>query len=178
MEEQSVQEFQSDPNVPNVQNVKLVIDMEITGGEVRLDYEDYNLVKDYRWFINKCGYVAAWDKKEKRQKHMHRIIMEYWHGNPGKGFHVDHINGIKNDNCKSNLRFCTPSQNLMNRGPQKNNTSGFKGVYFYKPRNKWHAQIQVNGIKKHIGYFTNLEDAVKARRNAEIEYFGQYAHLD
>lgn len=52
-----------------------------------------------------------------------------------------------------------------------NNTSGVKGVLFYKPSKKWLAYITFKGVYHHLGYFLKKEDAIKARKKAEEELF-------
>ena len=87
---------------------------------------------------------------------------------------VDHINRNPLDNRKSNLRIVNNQQNSMNKGHQKRNTSGHKGVSWDKSRNKWYAYITVNYKLINLGRFNILEDAIKARKKAEIKYFGEY----
>lgn len=92
--------------------------------------------------------------------------------------HIDHIHGkeTRNDNRKSNIRIVTCSQNQMNRGLQKNNTSGIAGVFFNKKDNRWEARITVRKNIIQLGSFNNLEDAVNARKSAEEKYFGEYSY--
>lgn len=54
------------------------------------------------------------------------------------------------------------------------NTSGVKGVHYDKDRNKWKSEICVNNKKIMLGRFENKDDAIKARCDAEIKYFGEY----
>ena len=82
---------------------------------------------------------------------------------------IDHINQIKNDNRISNLRDLTHQENSFNRGEQKNNTSGFKGVSEI-PSGKWKAQIQVNGKKIYLGLFNTREAASMAYQKAKEKY--------
>jgi hypothetical protein len=56
---------------------------------------------------------------------------------------IDHKNADKTDNRIDNLREATNTQNHANRGAQRNSTSGIKGVYWWKPGQKWRAQISV-----------------------------------
>jgi len=86
---------------------------------------------------------------------------------------IDHINGDKLDNRRENLRSATRSQNMMNSGKPKNNTSGHKGVSWH--RNKWEARIIINGKKKHLGCFEDKEEAAKAYKEAAEKYFGEFA---
>jgi hypothetical protein len=86
---------------------------------------------------------------------------------------VDHIDNDRTNNCLFNLRWVTHQQNNFNASMQKNNTSGVKGVYFDKTRNKWRAYI-TNKNKLHLGLFDNIEDAKIARQNKAQELFGNY----
>ena len=45
-----------------------------------------------------------------------------------------------------------------------------------KNRNKWIAQITVNYKNIHLGRYENIEDAIKARKEAEVKYFGEYRY--
>jgi hypothetical protein len=88
---------------------------------------------------------------------------------------LDHINGDRADNRIVNLREATRSQNNMNTALAKNNTSGAKGVHFFKVTNKWSSFIKINRKSIHLGYFLTFEEAVDARKKAEIRYHGEYA---
>ena len=59
----------------------------------------------------------------------------------------------------------------LNDKVTKNNTSGFKGVSWEKHTNKWHAYIMLRGKQKNLGRFTNKQDAINARKEAEEKYF-------
>lgn len=85
-------------------------------------------------------------------------------------YEIDHIDQNKQNDRIENLRDIKQSKQQLNRPIQSNNVSGCVGVYFYKKYNKWLARISVNKKRLHLGYFDNKEDAVKARKKAEIEY--------
>ena len=51
----------------------------------------------------------------------------------------------------------------------KSNSSGVKGVSFLKDRGKWRASPNINGRKKNLGTFSNLKDAIAARKAAMID---------
>ena len=92
--------------------------------------------------------------------------------------HVDHIDPttkIYIDNRRRNLRACTHSQNKQNSRKYSNNTSGIPGVCWSKKDGVWHSRISVNGKLKHLGSFDNIEFAIGARKQAEREYYGEYA---
>lgn len=99
----------------------------------------------------------------------HRLIWLYTHGEfPTTG--IDHINHIKTDNRMLNLRAVSHSDNKKNTPKHANNTSGATGVVFCKKNSKWIARIQLTGKTKHLGYFKEKDDAVVARRRANILY--------
>ena len=92
--------------------------------------------------------------------------------------YVDHKNGNSFDNRRSNLRICTNSQNLMNRGAPKNNTSGFKGVSFDKKSKKWGAKIAKNYKQIALGFYEDKKDAAKAYNKAAKKLHGSFAYLN
>jgi len=81
---------------------------------------------------------------------------------------VDHKNGITIDNKLENLRNVTPLVNSKNRKIPKNNYSGYMGISKYKDR--WRARIKVDGKDIHIGFFDDIDEAIKARKEAEEQY--------
>lgn len=104
---------------------------------------------------------------------MHREIID-----EKENEHVDHINGNKKDNRKSNLRIATSSQNSRNIGLRKNNTTGYKGVIYEKKRDKWRAEIKKDYKSIFLGYFDTKEDAAKAYNEASMKYHGEFANLN
>lgn len=144
------------------------------------DLEDYELIKKYRWHANARGYIIAKvyypDKKGKdRDGHifLHRLLMNV-HNISWKECVVDHINGNVYDNRKSNLRVVTQSNNTMNSSKNSNNTSSITGVY--KMNGKWMASICRNFKNYYLGIYDAFEDAVKARKEAEEKYFGEFSY--
>jgi hypothetical protein len=87
---------------------------------------------------------------------------------------IDHINGIRNNNSILNLREANHSTNGMNRGCQKNNTTGYKGVY--KMRDRFQARITINGKYVYIGTYKTKEQASKAYKLYAKSIFGEFAH--
>lgn len=100
---------------------------------------------------------------------IHRVIWAMVNGE-WPSDQVDHINGDKLDNRPENLRDVTSQENLRNQKMYCNNTSGHTGVRWYKGRRKWRATIHVSGKRTHLGYFTSKDDAIAARKAAEIEH--------
>lgn len=137
--------------------------------EFYFDKEDYDKIKDYTWSFNN-DYLR--DTKD-RSIAMHQLILP-----TEDGYIPEHIHGsqTKNDNRKSNLRPATQTQNIMNTKVRTDNTSGVKGVRWRKDTNKWTATIWVNKKCISLGCFNNFEEAVKARKNAEEKYFGEFSY--
>jgi len=81
---------------------------------------------------------------------------------------VDHINGVRSDNRIVNLRSVSKQDNMRNTSMQKNNTSGVMGVHWCANRKKWVAQIKDNYKPVYLGRFDHLEDAIFARKTAEM----------
>ena len=146
------------------------------GKEAWFDLEDYDKIKDYCWWYDANGYLCSWDSKTNSIVMFHRLVMQI----VSPEITIDHKNhphnkGIKRDNRKSNLRIATISENQMNIGARKNNTSGKIGVCLTK-NNTWLAYIQVKGKGKFNKTFKTYEEAVQWRLAKEIEYFGEYRY--
>ena len=129
------------------------------------DLENYDKIKIYCWNMNSNDYICS--KIDDKIITLHRFIMDF-----PDNMEVDHINRIRYDNRKQNLRIVTSQQNSMNRSLQPNNTSGIIGVHLNK-NNKWVAQIMLNRKTNYLGSFSNKKDAVIERLKAEKEYFGE-----
>jgi hypothetical protein len=90
---------------------------------------------------------------------------------------IDHINFNRIDNRFDNLREATNSQNQGNRGIQKNNTSGFKGVRWNISAKKWRSQIYINNKHIYLGGFDSINDAVTAYERAARGHFGKFMRM-
>ena len=133
------------------------------------DYEEF--VDGYRFSLDKNSYVIYSGTKDGLNgKRLHRIIM----GDP-EDLVVDHINGDPLNNCRDNLRVVSIQENNMNLSMRKTNKSGVAGVSWHKCNGKWVAQIKYKYKQNHLGCFDTLEEATKARKDAEEEYFGEFA---
>lgn len=136
--------------------------IKLTKGYFALvDDDDFDRLSKTNWCITSGGYAKRGTKEHGKQTvhYMHRQIM-----NADKGYVVDHINGDKLDNRKSNLRLTNQSVNGHNRKHlNKNNTTGYKGISIDKKRNKYVAEIWINYAKK-SARFNNLNDAINQRK--------------
>ena len=105
----------------------------------------------------------------------HRIIYLLAFGVDPSDKEIDHIDGDGQNNGPENLRLATSSENKHNRGVQKNNTSGFKGVSWNKRDQKWQAKISHHRKHRHIGYHSTPEEAHAAYVRAAKELHGEFA---
>ena len=92
-------------------------------------------------------------------------------GEAPEGLSLDRID-CKEDYSKDNCRWATNSVQGYNKGLDPNNTSGKSGVSYYQLQQKWSAEIHVENKHIRLGMFENFEDAVKAREEAELKYYG------
>lgn len=133
-----------------------------------VDEDDFEKINKYKWHLSSTGYAHRQNKMikgiRKGRIMMHRIIV-----NCPENKVVDHINGNKLDNRKSNLRICTYAQNLWN-------TKIF-GITFLKNENKWQVRCQNNGKRMFLGSFIDINEALKRRRDYIKNTRGQYANI-
>ena len=139
-------------------------------GKVALvDKELYDYINIWEW-IESGGYARRFTKNALGGYIlMHRLIK-----NPPDDMLIDHINGNKLDNRSINLRICTHTENMWNRGKPINNTSGYKGVHWYP--GKWRATIGVRNECKQLGGFKTALEAAEAYNIAALEYHGEFAY--
>jgi len=91
---------------------------------------------------------------------------------------IDHRDLDPLNNKWDNIREASGTDNKANIRRLSNNTSGFKGVSFYKSRNKYESYININGKRKRLGYFETAEEAHSAYRQASLSLFGEYARFE
>ena len=128
-------------------------------------------VGDITGCLNGDGYLLI--SIQSRLYQAHRLAWLYMHG-VWPNDQIDHINRIRTDNRISNLRDVSHKQNHQNRSKPSHNTSGHTGVSWNKQNSKWRANIKHNQKPINLGYFTNLEEAIAARKAGELRYWGHH----
>lgn len=139
-----------------------------------VDDEDYDFLMQWKWYYN--GRYAARQETiqrgsrqtyKQRLVHMHRAIL-----NAPSDQHVDHQDGNRLNNTRSNLRLCSPSENLANQSKRTHSASSqYKGVSWNKQTGKWNARIRYT----HLGSFASEADAAHAYDAAARKLFGEFA---
>ena len=142
--------------------------MTASGKEILIDRGDIDKAMRYSWCISKTGYPVA--RINNRVVKMHRYLLGLTSGDKV----VDHINGNPLDNRRANLRVCSTLENAWNIGLKKTNTSGCAGIR-KTPNNTYNVRITVNRKEIHVGNYKTLDDAVRARKQAEQTYYGEFA---
>jgi len=144
---------------------------------VLVDSDDFERLSKHKWYYHHTGYAVRnfTDPLTKKRNtvFLHREVLGV-----KKGEYIDHINLDKLNCTKLNLRLTTYHLNNHNKNPQKNNTSGYRGVHLRKDSGKWRAYIVVNRLRHHLGSFIKREDAITAYNNAALKYYGEYAKLN
>lgn len=140
-----------------------------------VDPDLYDRLNEWRWSMTTNGYVhrcARVGGRKGRQVcfYLHRVVMR-----APEGVEVDHRDGNRLDNRRSNLRLSTHAQNQQNLAPTAGNTSRYRGVCWDRARQTWRATVQLDGRTNNLGYF---EDEQAARR-AAAEFRAQHmTHSD
>jgi len=98
---------------------------------------------------------------------MHREILGLEYGDKRQCDHREPTQTLNNQ--RSNLRISTRAENNRNRGKHRNNTSGFKGVSYYKAGGTWQAQITVDYKKIHLGTRSTPQEALRTIQGRRCE---------
>jgi hypothetical protein len=143
--------------------------------KLQIDPQDMDLLAMYTWGINQ-GYLRthtlSTGRKNKRSVYLHQLIAARM-GITGR---PDHINRDRLDNRRSNIREVTLSQSIYNRGGNRNNTTGFRGVSFHNGH--YRATIMKDRKQIFCGYFNTPREAAVARDKKAKLLHGEFASLN
>lgn len=125
-------------------------------------------IGDVAGSVNKV-YEYVYIQVLKKKYRAHRLAWLYVHGSFPKN-EIDHIDHDRLNNRIDNLRDVTRQENKKNTSISSSNTSGFMGVCWDNSVEKWMVTISISGKRKTLGRFTNINDAIEARKAANIKY--------
>jgi hypothetical protein len=100
------------------------------------------------------------------------LFLEDMGSKPSPKHSIDRID-VNGNYEPGNCRWATSEEQTRNSRVRKDGSSGVRGVYLDKTTGKWIANISVGGKKRKFGKYENKEDAIKARRELEIKYWGK-----
>lgn len=141
----------------------------VNGGFSVIDLRDWPDVTQHAWSRSTDGYAVrfvyetspgvgpAHGRRRHKVIRMHREIV----GAP-KGVEIDHRDGRRLNNRRSNLRPASRREQLHNAALRSDNNSGVKGVCW--DGTYWRAYIRFGGKQQVIGKFDRLDAAVACRR--------------
>lgn len=138
-----------------------------------VDADMFDALSNCKWQYQPAGGYAMrsiTNGQKVRAKLMHRVILE-----TPRGLFSDHVNRIRLDNRRCNLRICTRVENARNR--LSSNATGFKGVKLDTRRKtpRYEAAIKADGKRYHLGSFSTAEDAHAAYVSAARLHHGEFA---
>ena len=142
---------------------------------VIIDTKNLDIILGYKRYvsINSGGYpYMQW---RGRELFLHRLIV----GLPQQfdsetQLISEHMNGNRKDCREENLRICHKSKNAINCKIYKTNTSGYKGISWNDKLNKWQVNLQYNKKNHYLGVYSDLEEAIKIRKEAEEKYYKEF----
>ena len=105
------------------------------------------------------------------------IVAERFIDIPDNKSDVDHVDLNQQNNCISNLRWCSKSASQMNTGKRQSCSSMSKGVFFEKRNQKWRAVVRQDLERMNIGYFASELDAAIAYNEHAERRFGAFATI-
>lgn len=144
-------------------------------GTIIVDKEDYDTIKEFQWHIEdsrrglQYGQANTNGKIPNKTIRIHRLLMP-------DAKQVDHINHNGLDNRRVNLRPCNNRENNCNKNFSMNPKSGHTGIRYNEKVKSYYVRIMVNKKEISLGHYKTLEEALEARKQGEIKYFGEYRY--
>lgn len=152
------------PTIVPVPETDIAVLLTWDGHAGLISAEDIPLVQGRSWGLDVKGYITC----VRGGGRLHSQIMC-----PPRGLVVDHIDRDKLNNQRSNLRVVPQRINSRNHGLAVTNTSGATGVFVQHDRNRdRYVAYITSDRKRNLGTFDTFEQALAARKAAEIELWG------
>jgi hypothetical protein len=133
----------------------------------------------WQWIAakNDGGYGQFWYGGGMRRAHRVAWLLD-GRPLPQKPLTLDHI--CRNTLCVriDHLRVATKTQQQINRGLDRNNTSGVRGVHWNKERGKWMVKVKLNNKSHFGGYYDDLEEAAAAAQALRERLHGSTTKME
>ena len=141
-----------------------------------VDDEDYEYLNQWKWHISHYGYAertqhmpSSRANQKFKSIRMHRLIMD-----APKNLQVDHIDGSRTNNVRSNLRLCLSGENTRNQKVRATSRSGYKGVSWHPGARKWMVRVGT----RYFGLHDDAGEAAKVYNHWAVVLFGEFARLN
>lgn len=144
--------------------------------------EDYEWLSQWKWYglrYKHTTYAVRTEYKKDSENRrifkrvwMHRLILNLT-DRKIQGDHKDR-NGLNNQ--RDNLRVATQSQNNANRN--KNSSSQYLGISYYKKRKAWRVSIRTPHGHRHSNDIKNETEAALLYNKWATEIHGEFANLN
>lgn len=135
-----------------------------------VDAADYKWASKHKWSCLN-GYAGRHVKG--KAVYLHRLIMK-----PPKGKIVDHSDGNRLNDCRSNLRNCTGPENACNRPKYIGSSSQYRGVYYCKRESRYYATIRFAGKLRWLGYYDDEVEAARVYDRKAVDLGIEFARLN
>jgi hypothetical protein len=121
-------------------------------GEALVSVEDIPLVQAHRWRRGVGGYVIT--KVAGKAMLMHRMLMA-----APADLEVDHVDGVRHNNQRENLRLVTKQEQAQNKKVRVESFTGYRSVHFDKKKNLYRVISTKGGVRRGHRH-KRLSDAV------------------
>ncbi len=137
---------------------------------VLVDADDAAWANRWQWHLDSYGYAMRNSEPVGGKRHVIYLHRELLGLTRGDGVTGDHVNRIKLDCRRSNLRRLTKAQNGQNVPGLRAASSAYRGVSWRKEQRRWAAYVTFGGKKRHLGFFTDELQAADAARQARLRH--------
>ena len=142
---------------------------------VIVDDDKWHKLSNITWNMNSVTkYIET--KINKTNIRMHQMVFDEEYDKDN--YIIDHINHIRHDNRRINLRLNTLSGNSHNKSKSKNKSSQYKGVNYSKNDKRWRAVIYHENKEYNLGLYGNEHEAAIAYNKKAIDLYGKFANLN
>lgn len=146
-----------------------------------VDYDVYEIAKDYKWYIdrNKSIYMYHWDIKKKSYTRV--CLPRFIFGVPDVNYQVIHLDGDTTNNYRYNLLLKSPTECARSRKKyiyqDRDTSSKYKGVSMCA-NGRWLVTIRIFGKSQFGGRFKTEAEAAHRYNDLAKKYFKEFAVLN
>ena len=150
---------------------------------------------DPKRFTEGCKHTPTYESWRAMKERCNNVRASYYHNYGGRGISydpswenfdcfyadmgerpqgstLDRID-VDGNYCKENCKWSDYTEQRYNTRKRSDNSSGRTGVHYNRKLGKWVVRIQKNGESRYLGAFSDFNSAVEARKQAEIDVYGE-----